>query len=192
MARLERKEARMKTGAYVIAILAFGAVSTNAGHARHAHHSHGAPTVTHSQDPQRNSKSQTGTGGPQSPGSGTQAGVTSHVNDTAKDGPGGTGTDKSATDQSGPRSKTLSKTGVSTGAETGNTTETAAGHRDAIKSAPRDGAKEINSGAPIDTRITVHQGRAPNKDTQGIAAAIKDSKSACSTNPNPLFRRVPE
>jgi hypothetical protein len=68
----------------------------------------------------------------------------------AKDVPVSADSDKSATGQSGARSKA----GIETGAE----------RRPIIKQVPGDGAKDGTWGAPIDASIAVHQGRRPNKD----------------------------
>jgi hypothetical protein len=150
----------MKVRAYFLAALALGA-STAAVHAQRADDPHRASAASQSAESQSNSKLPVGTGrAPQSPGVETQSNVVGGVAGNVKDLPAGADSNKSAGDQSGPRSRT----GIGTG-----TPETASGRQPGIKPIPSDSTKEGISGSPIDTSITVHQGRRPNKDPKSMS-----------------------
>jgi hypothetical protein len=89
-------------------------------------------------------------GAPQSSGVETQS---SGVGGVARDAAVGTGSDRSAADQSGARSKT--------GGETSKP-ETGAERQPSIKQVPGDGTKDSMWNSPIDASIAVHQGRRPS------------------------------
>lgn len=52
-------------------------------------------------------------------------------------------------------------------------TESAAGHQPAVKPLPGDHGREEIWDSPIDTSITVHQGRTPNKGAKSIGVAVR-------------------
>jgi hypothetical protein len=147
----------MKVRTYLLAGLALG-MSADAVHAQRAQDPQGAPAVGQSAGSQTNSSPVAGNGGaPQSPGAGTPgnaigAGGVKDLPAGAADSGKADGNRSAITDQSGPRSRT----GVGTG-----TPDTAPERQPAIKPAPGDGAKEGILGSPLDTSITVSQGRRP-------------------------------
>jgi hypothetical protein len=59
------------------------------------------------------------------------------------------------------------------GSTAGSAAETTAGHQPAVKPAPGDPVRGSMWDTPIDTRITVNQGRAANKGPKGIGVAVK-------------------
>ena len=71
---------------------------------------------------------------------------------------------KRASDRPGPASQTGSGTGGP---------ESAAGHQAAAKPLLGDRGREDIWDSPIDTSITVHQGRTPNKGQKGIGVAVR-------------------
>lgn len=123
----------MKLSPHLFAILAVGALSTDAAVAKHHHgarHHHGSPAgASYSRtDAKGVTKSPTGTGGQQGSVRGTEAGVPAHVD--------ADGADKGTFDKLDPHSKAPSNLTV----------------------VPGSGTPEAGPGAPIDTSITVHQG----------------------------------
>jgi hypothetical protein len=81
------------------------------------------------------------------------------------DRPAGTESDRSSNDQPGPSPKA--------GNATGGATENAAEHQPAVKPEPGVPVRGSTWDTPIDTRITVNQGRTPNKRPKGIGVAVK-------------------
>jgi hypothetical protein len=95
-----------------------------------------------------------------SPASGVVAGPGVEAQGGATDAVGGESS-KRAGDQLDPAS------------QRGGVTESAAGHQPAVKPLPGDHGREEIWDSPIDTSITVHQGRTPNKGPKGIGVAVR-------------------
>jgi hypothetical protein len=76
-----------------------------------------------------------------------------------------TGGDKRASDRLDPASRT--------GSGSGGGMESAAGHQPAVKPLPGGHGSEDIWDSPIDTSITVHQGRTPNKGQKGIGVVVR-------------------
>jgi hypothetical protein len=150
---VHEEKLRMKVGPHLLAVLAFGAGSTNVAVARH-HHGHHAGVGTAASQSGTNSpgvaKSPTATGGQQ--GSGPEGAVPDHVNADAAD--------KGTADKSGLQSKTPPSVAASPDDARGI-------HRTVV---PGGGIPQAGLGAEIDTRVTVHQGR----DTLKISRSLKD------------------
>jgi hypothetical protein len=166
------EEAHMKVGSHLMAIVAFGALSTQvavAGH-HHGHRAGGAAAASHSgADAQSLAKSSAAVGSQQGPGPAVQGGIADHANsEAAKDGSGLTGADKAIADDVSAHTKTSGKTGVPIGTAPDIAPAAAHGLHGAATPAPGAGGKLGNAGGDeIDTRITVHQGREPMKGSKG-------------------------
>jgi hypothetical protein len=164
----------MKFGSHLIAIVAFGALSTQvavAGH-HHGHRAGGAAAASHSgADAQSLAKSPAAVGSQQGPGPAVQGGIADHANsEAAKDGSALTGADKAIADDVSAHTKTSGKTGVAIGTAPDIAPAAAHGLHGAAPPAPGAGGKLGNAGGDeIDTRITVHQGREPMKGSKGRA-----------------------
>ena len=141
----------MKSAFQFFAILAFGALSTQVASA--GHHGHRASTgaaATHSAMNAQSLAKSSSTAGQQGPGPASQGDVADHANGGAvKDGSGLTNTHK------GNAAEAAAK------ADTGPKTSPAATHglQRAATPAPGADGKQADAGVPIDTRITVNQGR---------------------------------
>jgi hypothetical protein len=81
------------------------------------------------------------------------------------DRPAGADSDKSSNGQPGPSLKA--------GNATGGATENAPEHQPAVKPEPGAPVRGSMWDTPIDTRITVNQGRTPNKHPKGIGVAVR-------------------
>jgi hypothetical protein len=148
----------MKVNSYLFTLLACGALSTDAAMARHhGHHARSVPTASKSEahslanTPAVASK-------PQDSGSKPQASVAEHAI-VGTESPKLVGPDKRIDDDLSAHTRKSSKTGISDNPDSNTDRSTVHGlHPTATRGSGPNG-KESTADAPIDLRITVHQGR---------------------------------
>jgi len=155
----------MKVGRHLFAVLAFAAaLSTNAAVARH-HHAGGSNGAKASGVGTPNQANPPTANGSQLGSAPATEGVTDHAN--------ADNTGKGGTEQTGPHSK-MPKAGGKPNTGTATTPVNAHGHLHGV--AP-GGTPESGAGAPIDTSITVHQGRNALKGSREAKDLIKERVS---------------
>jgi hypothetical protein len=172
------EEAHMKVSSYLLAILAFGALSTHVAVAGHHHGHRASAAARHSgAAPQSLAKSPTAKDGQQGTGPAVQRGIADHANgEAAKDGSTLTGIDKGIVDEVSADTKKSGKTNVSTGTAPDIAPAAARGLHGAAAPAPGASGKQGDAGVEIDTRITLHQGRETVRGTK--ERVFKKTKTA--------------
>ena len=107
----------------------------------------------------------------------------------------GVETQGGSTDATGGESSKRAGDRPDPASQRGGGTESAAGHQPAVKPLPGDHGREEVWDSPIDTSITVHQGRTPHKGAKGIGVAVRAiaqgllNKSKSAIAPGVVIRR---